>query len=105
MLIYFETISYCTRIGSSFLHLNFNEPKKWNNVIQFKQYYKYDENVAQRFAKYLLMPEYEFVSIINKNTDKDENVNIKNVAEHFNVSQALAINRGKWLGIFHWEVS
>ncbi|WP_051145035.1 ImmA/IrrE family metallo-endopeptidase [Thiomicrorhabdus sp. Kp2] len=100
--------SIAHELGHLFLHLNFNNPEKWNEKVRTNQpYYRYgssqQENEAHSFAASFLMPKDEFMSVLNINTDEDENVDIIKVANHFEVSKAAVINRGRWLGVFSWN--
>ena len=91
-------------LGHLFLHLGF--PRESNEKFE-KEMYRIgaseQEYQANEFAACLLMPEKIFIDVVMDNTNKSTGeVDIKAIAQYFNVSEASAINRGKWLGIIQW---
>ena len=55
---------------------------------------------ANYFAFALLMPEKEFRLIVNKNTDKNGKVNLKEISQYFGVTISDVHYRGVDLGLF-----
>lgn len=66
--------------------------------IDKKNYTNEEEFEANQFVKALLMPKQEFLYSVKKNTD-DIYVNVRNIAEEFDVSISAVINRGKFLEV------
>jgi Zn-dependent peptidase ImmA (M78 family) len=63
--------------------------------------YTQEENEANEFAASFLMPKGEFIDIAKQHLSNNH-YTIGPIADHFQVSEIAAINRGKWLGIFAW---
>lgn len=88
-------------LGHLFLHMGFRTNLKlWEN--QKKAIYRRfgssaQEYQANEFAASLLMPKDMYWRILKQNA-VDNRVDIAKIARYFNVSQAAAINRGKFLG-------
>lgn len=90
-------------LGNLFLHLGFLyfelNLSTWKDISKGEVFCTYEWNKEQNeqaiyFAHNLLLPEYEYRKIVKENTDEKGMVNMVNVAEYFNVSTPLAINRG-----------
>ena len=83
-------------LGHLFLHMGFPE----EDIEMYKISASEQEYQANEFAACLLMPEQKFIEVVMNNTNiSSAEVNIKAVAQYFNVSETSAINRGRWLGI------
>lgn len=105
-----QRFSIAHELGHLFLHMGYliNE-ELWNNVSDYNDsvYYRYghseEENEANEFAAALLMPETKFREVAKKNL-KSGRYNIDEIALFFDVSASAVLTRGKWLGLFTWEV-
>lgn len=88
-------------LGHLFLHMGFMIDKElWKNqeeVIYTRFGTSEQEYQANEFAAALLMPENLYKKVID-DLSKENSVNMKNVADYFNVSISAAINRGRFLG-------
>ena len=88
-------------LGHLFLHMGFRtDPDVWKSQSD-QEYRRFgtseQEYQANEFAAALLMPEKEYIEIMDKYT-KENKVNITKVAEFFRVSRSAATNRGRFLG-------
>ena len=90
-------------LGHLFLHMGFRTNLDLWRTQDQTVYRRFgssaQEYQANEFAASLLMPREIYKSIIMKNA-VDGRVDIVEIAKYFNVSQAAAINRGKFLGYF-----
>ena len=88
-------------LGHLFLHMGYKTNsdlwKKQNQTIYRRFGSSAQEYQANEFAASLLMPKAIYRHVIAENS-ADGRVNMSNVAKYFNVSQAAAVNRGKFLG-------
>lgn len=88
-------------LGHLFLHMGFRTNldlwKTQDQTVYRRFGSSAQEYQANEFAASLLMPREIYKSIIMKNA-VDGRVDIVEIAKYFNVSQAAAINRGKFLG-------
>ena len=88
-------------LGHLFLHMGFRTNLDLWRTQDQTVYRRFgssaQEYQANEFAASLLMPREIYKSIIMKNA-VDGRVDIVEIAKYFNVSQAAAINRGKFLG-------
>jgi Zn-dependent peptidase ImmA (M78 family) len=107
-----ERFTLAHELGHLFLHMGYLlEKTKWdsmsNNDFQDSAFfrlsdnYTQEENEANEFAAAFLMPKTEFIDVAKKNLS-NSCYTIGPIADHFQVSETAAINRGKWLGIFAW---
>ena len=92
-------------LGHLFLHMGY--------LTNAELWERQDENIyhrlgssekeyqANEFAAAFLMPQKEYIKIMNKNIIGDK-VNTSKIAEYFNVSVEAASNRGKFLGYLKW---
>ena len=107
-----ERFSIAHELGHLFLHMGFLLNKKlWdtfsNEQFQDSAYYRMDGNYTQEeheaneFAAAFLMPKDEFIAISKQYLNNNQ-YTIQPISKHFNVSEILTINSGKWLGIFEW---
>jgi Zn-dependent peptidase ImmA (M78 family) len=107
-----ERFTIAHELGHLFLHMGYLfDQTKWdlmsNNDFQDSAFfrmsdnYTQEENEANEFAASFLMPKTEFITIAKQNLFNDR-YTIGPIADHFQVSEIAAINRGKWLGIFAW---
>ena len=96
-----KTFTVAHELGHLFLHMGFRTSwKLWN--AQSESVYRHfgssaQENQANEFASALLMPKEQYGQVI-KEIAKEDCVDMTAVAEHFNVSLAAAISRGRRLG-------
>ena len=88
-------------LGHLFLHMGYRtNPDLWAEQDQtiFRRFgYSGQEYQANEFAAALLMPRDMYKRVLLDNAI-DGHVDMSIVAKHFNVSQAAAVNRGKFLG-------
>jgi Zn-dependent peptidase ImmA (M78 family) len=107
-----ERFTLAHELGHLFLHMGYlHEKTKWDSMtdndfqdsafFRLSDNYTQEENEANEFAASFLMPKTEFMDIAKKNLFNNR-YTIGPIAEHFQVSETAAINRGKWLGIFAW---
>lgn len=92
-------------LGHLFLHMGY--------LTNAELWERQDENIyhrlgssekeyqANEFAAAFLMPQKEYIKIMNENIIGDK-VNTSKIAEYFNVSVEAASNRGKFLGYLKW---
>lgn len=92
-------------LGHLFLHMGY--------LTNAELWERQDENIyhrlgssekeyqANEFAAAFLMPQKEYIKIMNENIIGDK-VNTFKIAEYFNVSVEAASNRGKFLGYLKW---
>lgn len=92
-------------LGHLFLHMGY--------LTNAELWERQDENIyhrlgssekeyqANEFAAAFLMPQKEYIKIMNENIIGNK-VNTSKVAEYFNVSVEAASNRGKFLGYLKW---
>lgn len=92
-------------LGHLFLHMGY--------LTNAELWERQDENIyhrlgssekeyqANEFAAAFLMPQNEYIKIMNENIIGDK-VNTSKIAEYFNVSVEAASNRGKFLGYLKW---
>ena len=93
-------------LGHLYLHMGYQIlPDLWEKQPE-DEYICFDKDKqkdqAYEFAHAFLLPEEEYVRIVNENIEEDGRINIKNVAKYFNVSVPAATNRGKRLGLIEW---
>ncbi len=89
-------------LGHYFLHITDDNGHPKDTYIDsplFRRGVSSEEDEANEFASALLMPEDIFNSYIDSNK-VEQTININKVAKHFNVTPAVALNRGKALGRF-----
>ena len=98
-----EDFAIACELGHLYLHMGYQVlPDLWEEqpedeyICLDKDEQKYQ---AYEFAHAFLMPEEEYVRVINENIEEDGRINIKNIAKYFNVSVPAATNRGKRLGV------
>jgi Zn-dependent peptidase ImmA (M78 family) len=107
-----ERFTIAHELGHLFLHMGYLlDEKKWasmaNNDFQDSAFFRMSDNYTQEeseaneFAASFLMPKGEFIDIAKQNL-ANNHYTIGPIAEHFQVSEIAAINRGKLLGIFAW---
>lgn len=100
-----ENFTIAHELGHLFLHMGYLINKElWENsdaAVYNRKGSSETELQANEFAAAFLMPQDEYKSIVDQNTE-DNMVNISNVANHFNVSTEAASYRGKWLGYLQW---
>lgn len=89
-------------LGHLFLHMGF--PSETSEKLEmYRIGASEQEYQANEFAACLLMPEKKFIKTVMQHSNQiTGEVNIKAIAQFFNVSEASVINRGKWLGIIEW---
>lgn len=92
-------------LGHLFLHMGY--------LTNAELWERQDENIyhrlgssekeyqANEFAAAFLMPQREYIKIMNENINGNK-VNTSKIAEYFNVSVEAASNRGKFLGYLKW---
>ena len=88
-------------LGHLFLHMGYRtNPSLWEAQDQ-RVFIRFgsseQEYQANEFAAALLMPKDTYRRILMENA-KNNRVDMSTIAQYFNVSQAAAINRGKFLG-------
>lgn len=93
-------------LGHLYLHMGYQVlPDLWEEQPE-DEYICFDKKEqkyqAHEFAHAFLMPEKEYINVVNENIEEDGRINIKNVAKYFNVSVPTATNRGKRLGVIEW---
>lgn len=101
-----ENFAIASELGHLYLHMGYQVlPKLWEKQPE-NEYICFDKDEqkhqAYEFAHAFLMPEEEYIKVVNKNIEEDGRINIKNVAKYFNVSVPAATNRGKRLGVIEW---
>lgn len=88
-------------LGHLFLHMGYRtNPSLWEAQDQrvFRRFGSSEQEYqANEFAAALLMPKDTYRRILMENA-KNNRVDMSTIAQYFNVSQAAAINRGKFLG-------
>ena len=92
-------------LGHLILHMGYQRDRELWNKIETNQTIKtdFDENTeAWEFAGALLMPRSKYIESIEKNTDKNNHVNIKKVASDFCVDIGHAHHRGNVMGFFRF---
>lgn len=99
--------SIAHELGHLFLHMGYCiDEDLWNSNKDnsyFRSFSGEKEYQAHEFAAALLMPKNEFKNEMSKHFNSEEFFyDMEAVAEHFNVSEEAAINRGRWLGILSW---
>lgn len=101
--------SIAHELGHLFLHMGFIiDEEKWNSVTRYEESIKYrfgyseEEYEAHEFAAAFLMPESEFRAIADAHRVENK-YRISGIAEHFQVSEDAASNRGRWLKMFAWD--
>ena len=93
-------------LGHLYLHMGYKVlPDLWEAQPE-DEYICFDKDKqkdqAYEFAHAFLMPEKEYIKVVNENIEEDGRINIKNVAKYFNVSVPAATNRGKRLRLIEW---
>ncbi len=101
-----EDFTIACELGHLYLHMGYQVlPDLWKKQPE-GEYICFDKDEqkyqAYEFAHAFLMPEKEYIKVINENIEEDGRINIKNVAKYFNVSVPAATNRGKRLGMVEW---
>ena len=100
-----ENFTIAHELGHLFLHMGYLiDPDKWDksDSIEFhRRGNSVTENQANEFAAAFLMPQAEYIKIMNQNTEGNL-VNVGNIANYFHVSVDAASYRGKWLGYLQW---
>jgi Zn-dependent peptidase ImmA (M78 family) len=96
-----QLFSLAHELGHLFVHMGFGNSKRWSNTPDYVESYArsgYDQEefVANEFAAALLMPESEITKVVKAGHT------IREVADHFGVSQEAALIRGRWLGLYPW---
>lgn len=91
-------------LGHLFLHMGYLlDPSLWKEQNE-RTYTRFgtseEEYQANEFAAALLMPREEFEKTVDELSD-GKTIDVKKVADHFNVSVSAAKNRGCFLGLFH----
>ncbi len=92
-------------LGHLFLHMGFrtcDEIWQSSKEVYYREGTSEQEYQANEFAASLLMPKKEFLDVFKRYTDSDHMVDIRAVAEYFNVSIEAALNRGKFLELIEW---
>lgn len=88
-------------LGHLFLHMGYRtNPSLWKVQDQkvFRRFGSSEQEYqANEFAAALLMPKATYSRVLMENATAGR-VDMSDVAKYFNVSQAAAINRGKFLG-------
>ena len=104
-----ERFSIAHEIGHLFLHMGYCiDDAKWNAIDEFRDDpmfrcgYSEEEREANEFAGAFLMPRDAFLVEFGKNETDDNKVDLKPIAEHFEVSVEAALRRGQWLGVVAW---
>lgn len=91
-------------LGHLFLHMGYLlDPSLWkeqNEKIYTRFGTNEEEYQANEFAAALLMPREEFEKTVDELSD-GKTIDVKKVADHFNVSVSAAKNRGYFLGLFN----
>ena len=85
-------------LGHLFLNMVSSDEIKEKNEYNSKYLNKYDDWAANQFAAEILMPKKEFIDYCYK-TCNNNIVNIKNVANYFNVNKQAVKIRGLNLGL------
>ena len=98
-------------IGHLFLHMHYLEKNEWDSIknyvdsVKHRFGYSEEEYEANHFAASLLMPKDKYENFIKQEAKNNKNrIEIQRISNHFNVSREAAITRGKWLGIFSWDI-
>lgn len=88
-------------LGHLFLHMGYRtNPSLWETQDQrvFRRFGSSEQEYqANEFAAALLMPKDAYKRVLMENAENGR-VDMAVIANHFNVSQAAAINRGRFLG-------
>lgn len=100
-----ENFTIAHELGHLFLHMGYLiDPERWNEIDRVEYNRRGNsttENQANEFAAAFLMPQEEYIRIMNQNTEGNL-VNVGNIANYFHVSVDAASYRGKWLGYLQW---
>lgn len=92
-------------LGHLFLHMGYlTNAELWKRQkenIYHRLGSSEKEYQANEFAAAFLMPQKEYLKIMNKNISGNK-VDTSKIAEYFNVSVEAASNRGKFLGYLKW---
>ncbi len=92
-------------LGHLFLHMGYlTNAELWaqqDTNIYHRLGSSEKEYQANEFAAAFLMPQKEYLRIMNENIIGNK-VNTSKIAEYFNVSVEAASNRGKFLGYLKW---
>lgn len=92
-------------LGHLFLHMGYlTNAELWERQeenIYHRLGSSEKEYQANEFAAAFLMPQKEYIKIMNENIIGNK-VNTSKIAEYFNVSVEAASNRGKFLGYLKW---
>lgn len=92
-------------LGHLFLHMGYETNRdRWNaqnDVAYYRNGNSELEYQSNEFAAAFLMPEKDYVRVMNENTEGNI-VNTLEIARYFHVSVDAAANRGKWLGYLKW---
>jgi len=89
-------------LGHYFLHLrdeNGNLKDTYHDSPLYRRGISVEEDEANEFASALLMPKEVFNKYIDDNKNNQQ-IDLVKLANYFNVSQTVALNRGKSLGRF-----
>ena len=96
-----RTFTIAHELGHLFLHMGFRTNLSlWEaqNKKVFRRFGSSEQEYqANEFAAALLMPKDKYKEVLFENC-VDGHVDMEIIASYFNVSQAAAINRGKFLG-------
>jgi len=102
--------SVAHELGHLFLHMGYLvDEEKWSSVSDYTDsvYYRFghttEEYEAHEFAAAFLMPAEVFRHVARAHK-MNAKYNVAPIAKHFEVSEEAAINRGRWLGIFAWDI-
>jgi Zn-dependent peptidase ImmA (M78 family) len=106
-----ERFTIAHELGHLFLHMGFliNKDlwKNQNTEFQDSAYYRMsgnysqEESEANEFAAAFLMPREEFKAQIYSNPS-DNRIDIRAIADYFQVSPSAVLTRAKWLGYVEW---
>ena len=92
-------------LGHLFLHMGYLLDNDLWEKTRRDRYYRRGhsdaEQEANEFAAAFLMPQEEYESIVEMNSNGNT-VDILKVAQYFMVSVDAATYRGKWLGVLNW---
>lgn len=96
-------------LGYLFIYMGFlTDTELWNKQDHrfFRRNNSYEEEIAEQFAKALLMPISKYKNIIDlysSKEGKDYIVDVQKIAEFFNVSHNIARQRGQELGYLKYN--
>ena len=100
-----ENFTIAHELGHLFLHMGYLiDPERWNEIDRIEYNRRGNsatENQANEFAAAFLMPQEEYIRVMNQNIEGNL-VNVGNIANYFHVSVDAASYRGKWLGYLQW---